>query len=111
MYIPHFRIINKLQYPQAAIKFSRNVIELACANKNQAIEQERNALLKTLFGRKAWSSGRVSKNSDEESKAAKPGTFTDLINSPKASLACGRIGEQYDRLNIFYRHLANTSRE
>lgn len=105
MQIPSFRTLNKLEYSQSAIKYPRAVLQLSCQNKAQAIEQDRQGLLRTLFGRKRWRSGRVTKHAEEESKAAKRGILSDLINSPKASRAQARIGEQWDRLNIFQRRL------
>jgi hypothetical protein len=105
MKIPSFRTLNKLEYAQAAIKYPRAVLQLACHNKAQAVEQDRQGLLRTLFGRKRWRSGRVTKHADEELRVAKCGTFNDLINSPKAFQAQTRVGEQWERLNVFQRRL------
>jgi hypothetical protein len=100
-----FRTLWKLEYPQAKIKFGREVVKTACTNKEAVVVKERADLLKALFHKKNSSSGRVTKYDESEHREPKAGPLAQKINATKNQIAQERIGEAQERLTVFQNRL------
>jgi hypothetical protein len=102
---PPFRKLWKLEYPQAKIKFGREVVKTACTNKEAVVVKERADLLRGLFCKKNSNSGRVTKYDESEHREPKAGPLAQKINSTKNQIAQERIGEAQERLTVFQNRL------